>query len=327
MNWDKINKIGTGVIITIFLFAVECEISIIFGVSPLNKYAPEILYNLTFISLPIIVIHVMAGAMIHQNNILNLTTIRKTVNLIVLFFVIVVMFEYGQSVASVCPFLSLQSLFSGTLIINGQLTNTSVFGFFVVPLAVILVFFTLLALLFGRAFCGWLCPFGTILEYIESASLFAKRELKKLYPELKYLSLVAVILGIILLKILYTETYPIFCEVCPVAFLYEGFFGIIATLTIPLFILTFMLTPFYGRKIWCKYFCPLGAFFGIISKFHIFRIRIDGDCVNCKMCQKSCPMGVAVAEYAKQNKSVNDDDCIKCFKCTEKCPKKILKKL
>ncbi len=43
------------------------------------------------------------------------------------------------------------------------------------------------------------------------------------------------------------------------------------------------------------------------------------------MCQKPCPMGVPVAEYAKQNKSINDDDCIKCFECTQKCPKKILK--
>jgi len=308
-------------------FAVACEISIIFGVQPLDKYAPEILYNLAFISLPVVVVHMMAGAMRNRSNIINLTAARKTVNLLVLFFVIVIMFKYGQSVASVCPFLSLQSLFTGTLVINGQLTNTSVFGFFALPLAAILVFFTLLALLFGRAFCGWLCPFGTILEYLENASLFAKRELKKLYPELKYLSLAAVILGISLLKIFYTETYTIFCEVCPVGFLYEGFFGIITTLTIPLFIMTFALTPFYGRKIWCKYFCPLGAFFGLISKFHVFRIRIDGECVNCKMCQKPCPMDVPVAEYAKQNKSINDDDCIKCFECTQKCPKKILKEL
>jgi len=248
MNWDRINKTGTGVIIAILFFAVACEISIIFGVQPLDKYASEILYNLTFISLPVVVVHMMAGAMRNRSNIINLTAARKTVNLLVLFSVIVIMFKYGQSVASVCPFLSLQSLFTGTLVIGGQLTNTSVFGFFAVPLAAIL-----------------------ILKYIENASLFAKRELKKLYSELKYLSLAAVILGIILLKIFYTETYTIFCEVCPVGFLYEGFFGIITALTIPLFIMTFALTPFYGRKIWCKYFCPLGAFFGLISKFHVFR--------------------------------------------------------
>ncbi len=327
MNWERINKIGTGIIIFILLFAVIYEISIVFGLSPTNKYLPEILYNLTFISLPIVFVHMLASAMRNKNNIFNITAARKTVNLIILFSVIFIMFNYGQSIASVCPFLSFQSIFVGNLLIDGKLTNTSVFGFFAVPLVLILVFFTLLALLFGRAFCGWICPFGTILEYIENASLFAKREIKKLYPELKYISLAAVILGIILLKILYSEAYPIFCEVCPVSFLYDGFFGIISVLTIPLLVMTFALTPFYGRKIWCKYFCPLGAFFGLISKFHIFKIRPEGECVNCKMCQKSCPMDVPVSDYAKQNKSINDDDCIKCFECTQKCPKKILKKI
>jgi Pyruvate/2-oxoacid:ferredoxin oxidoreductase delta subunit len=51
---------------------------------------------------------------------------------------------------------------------------------------------------------------------------------------------------------------------------------------------------------------------------------VADDCVNCKLCTKSCPMSIDVLAH-KDNTQVLDGDCLKCNICVEKCPKKALK--
>ena len=65
----------------------------------------------------------------------------------------------------------------------------------------------------------------------------------------------------------------------------------------------------------CKYICPLGAFYSIFNKVSVFRYRIDHDkCIHCGKCAKACQMEVNPVEEP------NSPECIRCVRCKKACP-------
>ena len=65
----------------------------------------------------------------------------------------------------------------------------------------------------------------------------------------------------------------------------------------------------------CKYICPLGAFYSIFNKVSVFRYRIDHDkCIHCGKCEKACQMEVNPVE------NPNSPECIRCGRCKKACP-------
>lgn len=75
------------------------------------------------------------------------------------------------------------------------------------------------------------------------------------------------------------------------------------------------------NRFFCRYFCPLGALAGIKSLVRPVTINRDAArCVNCKMCDKACPMKIAMSKV----KSSCSPNCVDCFRCIESCPKKAL---
>ena len=65
----------------------------------------------------------------------------------------------------------------------------------------------------------------------------------------------------------------------------------------------------------CRYLCPLGAFYALFNRFSFFQMRLDEDkCVGCGRCQRACPMAVEVT------KDVNSPECIRCGACGSVCP-------
>jgi uncharacterized protein with FMN-binding domain len=73
------------------------------------------------------------------------------------------------------------------------------------------------------------------------------------------------------------------------------------------------------ERFFCRYLCPLGAVFSIISKVGIVKInKPKADCGKCRACTMNCSMGLNLykGDYAKGG------DCINCLKCTEVCPRK-----
>ena len=65
----------------------------------------------------------------------------------------------------------------------------------------------------------------------------------------------------------------------------------------------------------CKYLCPLGAFYGLFSKFSLYQMEIDkSKCIGCGKCESVCPMDV------KCLKDMNSAECIRCGKCKAQCP-------
>jgi len=256
------------------------------------------------------------------------TRIRLISQIIFVVVAFYLTFFFFSRITSICwadPFWHLQALFANGGDVEGQLFIPE--GDLSVKIAVysigFLGIFVVLALLFGRLFCGWICPFGSILQFLEVISPIKNKvhfpeELKD--PDIKYL----VLFSFILLAILSGQ--EAFCEFCPAGTIFKGTTGHVLYFSIPVFIIVMLSVMVYGRKTWCSYLCPLGAFFGIFSKFHIFGIKPTGECVKCLTCNKNCPMDILIAEkYIQKGKPITDGDCIKCMQCIESCPRKILK--
>ena len=69
----------------------------------------------------------------------------------------------------------------------------------------------------------------------------------------------------------------------------------------------------------CKYICPLGAFYSVFNKVSVFRYRVEKEkCVHCGKCRNICQMEVDPTE------DPNSAECIRCGKCVASCPKESL---
>ena len=64
----------------------------------------------------------------------------------------------------------------------------------------------------------------------------------------------------------------------------------------------------------CKYICPLGAFYGLFNKFSFYQMEVDTKkCTGCKACERQCKMNVEIL------KNINSAECIRCGECKDAC--------
>ena len=186
----------------------------------------------------------------------------------------------------------------------------------------------LLALIFGRTVCGWLCPVGFLQDILAKTPLPKLRKSKITYT-LSYLKYVVGAIFVLIIPF-YTGYFTVngiaaFCiQICPVQLLevsivpailhgdwvsivsvFESAKGIILALLLVTMLLVYR--PF------CRFICPLGAFYGFFNKFCLVGIRVDqAKCVHCGLCAKYCSMDTKLA---------GDHECISCGNCRELCPK------
>ena len=187
----------------------------------------------------------------------------------------------------------------------------------------------LLGVLLGRFICGFLCPFGWFQELLHKIPT-KKLSTKKLKP-LTYLKYVVLLVMVVLLPALVVNDVgmgdPFFCKyLCPQGVL-EGAIplsiansGIRAALgslftwkfTILLGIL--VLSILFYRP-FCKWLCPLGAFYALMNRVSLFQMKVDeSKCVSCGKCAGACKMDVDVT------KTPNHGECIRCGMCVRACP-------
>lgn len=82
-----------------------------------------------------------------------------------------------------------------------------------------------------------------------------------------------------------------------------------------------VITAFFSKGRWCRYLCPLGAFFGLLKKLSFFKLKRDSNtCISCGICKRSCPANLKI----KTADVINDADCISCMECVNDCPKNSL---
>ena len=186
--------------------------------------------------------------------------------------------------------------------------------------------------LLGRLVCGFLCPFGLIQDLLHKIPFFKKiRTFRgdKLLRKLKYvIFLVFVILLPLFLTDVMGQGAPYFCKlICPagtlegglpLVLLNKGMRSAIGWLYLwknTILLVTVLLSILIYRP-FCKYLCPLGAFYSVFNKVSVFRYRIDTEkCVHCGKCASACQMGVNPVE------TPNSSECIRCGRCRQACPK------
>ncbi|MCK9556810.1 MAG: 4Fe-4S binding protein [Candidatus Cloacimonetes bacterium] len=182
------------------------------------------------------------------------------------------------------------------------------------------ILFMILAMFWGRVFCSYVCPLGTIQELLyrithkkrlRQIPLFAERKLNKIKYFVLGISIILVICGF---AWLYIKLCPFYSLSLLPRLVYLGLFTI----------LVIVIGGVFLERFWCRFLCPyaallivsqiLGGLFGIKRK----KIRRNMECcTDCGICNLNCPMNLDILcdEY------VESIDCIMCDRCAEKCPK------
>ncbi len=92
-------------------------------------------------------------------------------------------------------------------------------------------------------------------------------------------------------------------------------------------IIPIALYPFFGGKIWCRYWCPLAKWMQMTSKwFGSLQISSNEKCITCGECSRYCEVGIDVMSFAKNQQSFSNTDtsCIQCGICITVCPMDVL---
>ena len=220
-----------------------------------------------------------------------------------------------------CPIGSMQAVFDA---------RKRKFSFYVVG------YLALIGLLVGRFICGWLCLFGLIQELlykIPTPKLKIPEKTDKVLRYLKYVMLLVFVFG---LPFFYRNEVnvgePFFCKfICPVGTLEGGIplvllnkgmraaAGALFRWKFFLLVLCILTSVFIFRP-FCKYVCPLGAFYAMFQKVSVLRLSLDEDrCIRCGACARQCKMGV------DPMRTPNSAECIRCGECVKICPKNALK--
>jgi polyferredoxin len=85
--------------------------------------------------------------------------------------------------------------------------------------------------------------------------------------------------------------------------------------------------PFFGGKIWCRYWCPLAAYNQLLARaYGRLGIESNDKCISCGQCSKQCQVGVDVMAFAKQQARLDNTNssCIQCGICIDVCPVSVL---
>ena len=187
----------------------------------------------------------------------------------------------------------------------------------------------LFGVLVGRLICGFLCPFGLVQEILHKIPS-KKFSTEKLWP-LKLVKYFMLFFVVFLMGVFLTDQFklapPYFCKyVCPQGILEGGIplsifnegirntLGKLFLLKGSFLVLVVILSIFTFRP-FCKWICPLGAFYAFFNKISFFQYKVDQDaCIHCGKCRKACGMEV---DMSKNQTAL---ECIRCGECVKVCP-------
>jgi polyferredoxin len=211
--------------------------------------------------------------------------------------------------------------------------------------------FLILGVIFGRAWCAWVCPIGFIQDmftrvrkYLNISNYSLTDKLKQVATFTKWflvLSLIVLSIGIgiphFFLKAYQYDLILPFCQICPGKQIYTMLGGrlnqvlkvdTISTLTTVMGYLAiasfifYLITTAFIRRLWCR-ICPMTIFLGFLNKISFLTLRKEGKrCTKCGICLRACPVQVKEVYEEKEKERIDPHTCILCYRCVEMCPEK-----
>lgn len=179
----------------------------------------------------------------------------------------------------------------------------------------------IIAILLGRVWCSWACPYYLILDGIET--LRRKLKLKSLKPSysekgiaranlFRYATLIVgfILVGIAGVPLLYLISPPSVISSQAVMLL-KHFTLTAEFIFIPLVLIV---ETFFVYRFWCRFFCPTGTVLGLFRSPKGMRVEYLGECSGCTRCVKICPM------VLDPRKDAASSQCHNCGECVRACP-------
>ncbi len=180
-----------------------------------------------------------------------------------------------------------------------------------------------ISFVFRKAFCSWLCPIGTISEYLWMAGkkLFRRNFILPKWIDVPLRGLKYLLLGLFVLAVssmsaeeigsFMRSPYGVIADVKMLNFFrYMGETAVIVLLLLVVF-------SFLVQNFWCRYLCPYGALMGLTALLSPMKIRrVEETCVDCGKCAKACPSQLPVDKLVQ----IRSAECTGCLECVAVCP-------
>lgn len=176
----------------------------------------------------------------------------------------------------------------------------------------------------GRGYCAWVCPVNPLADF----AVWARRKLGLSdrvvrLPRAARLGVLAIII------VVSAATGTIAWEfVNPVTLLQRGLiFALPGSILAGAAVLWFDILA--GPHAWCGHLCPVGAAYGLIGRFSLFRFAATrrAACDNCGDCYRVCPEPHVLAAPLRATLGagpvIRAGDCTLCGACAEICPKDV----
>jgi len=172
----------------------------------------------------------------------------------------------------------------------------------------------LVTALWGRLFCGWICPLGGLLAWTDKLGGIVGKKVRRqrtgvqkvLHPYRYYWLL---LLGVVFVLgsnwVLFFTPFSIFSHELSRA----------AQRSIPWILLIILAATLFWSRLWCSMFCPTGVLLSLVATWRPYRYTTDGQCIRCGKCSKTCPVDAAPAEPGLAKAW-----CLVCDDCREICP-------
>jgi polyferredoxin len=187
----------------------------------------------------------------------------------------------------------------------------------------LLLTFLAISFLFRKAFCSWLCPVGTISEYLWRAGqkLFRRNFYLPRWLDLPLRGLKYFLLGFFVWAIstmsaegirdFMQSPYGLIADVKMLNFFRH--IGETGLIVLGVLVVASVFVP----NFWCRFLCPYGALLGLTSWMSPARIRRSEEtCIDCAKCAKACPAALPVDKLVQ----IRSAECTGCLECVAVCP-------
>lgn len=185
-----------------------------------------------------------------------------------------------------------------------------------------------LALFHGKRYCSWICGCGGLAETLGDRwrHLSPKGRASIAWERMNAVVLIAAVVVTVLM--VGKDSFTLLQKPAEAGVVW---YRLIADVWL-VGIVPVALYPFFGGKVWCRYWCPLAKLMEIYSKaftrFRVSRFAIHANekCIACGECSRNCQVGIDVMNFAMMQKELNNanSSCIGCGICITVCPMDVL---